>query len=194
MNPLLHQNTVLVLNRNWQAIGTKTPAEAFCMQATDTATGLDIDGQSMVPVKWVDWIKLPIRAGDNAVHTSSQAIRIPTVIVLARYNRVPKKVPKFSAAALWERDDATCQYTGKRLRRGEGNIDHVVPRSRGGVTDWHNCVLADRTINTRKGSRLPDEAGLQLLRPPTKPKALPITLTLRNLHGIPDWDHFLMKT
>jgi len=194
MNPILCEKTVLVLNRNWQAIHVKTPAETFCMLAAGIATALDICESQMIPVKWDAWIQLPIREGDNAVRTSSQLIRIPTVIVLARYNKVPRKRPKLSAAAIWERDRGTCQYSGKVLQRGEGNIDHVIPSSRGGATDWRNCVLADRKINSRKGDKLPHEAGLQLIRKPSEPKELPVTLTLRNLHGIPDWDHFLMNT
>ncbi|MDF1853728.1 MAG: hypothetical protein P1U85_23040 [Verrucomicrobiales bacterium] len=56
---ILHQNIVLVLNRNWQAINTKTPAEAFCQMATDAATALDIQGADfMVPTKWDDWQQL----------------------------------------------------------------------------------------------------------------------------------------
>ena len=53
MNPILHKNIVLVLNRNWQAIDIKTPAEVFCQMATDVATALDIQGSDwMVPTKW----------------------------------------------------------------------------------------------------------------------------------------------
>ena len=49
-----------------------------------------------------------------------------------------------------------CQYRGKPLGSGEGNIDHVLPRSRGGKTSWENCVLASKDVNSRKGDRLPD--------------------------------------
>ena len=74
-------------------------------------------------------------------------VRVPTVLVLARFDRVPKRRPKFCAKAIWERDGGVCQYTGKQLRPGEGNIDHVVPLSRGGGSSWENCVLADRKVD-----------------------------------------------
>lgn len=191
MNNFLHKSTVLVLNRNWQAINVRTPAEAFCQMATDVATGLDIDTDSMNPVKWIDWLKLPIRERDNAVATPRGLVRVPTVIVLARFNKVPKKRPNLSSRSIWIRDGGICQYTGRRLKPDEGNIDHVVPRSRGGATSWENCVLADRQINGRKGNRLPQEAGLRLLRQPLAPKELPVTLLIKNSYEIKDWRHFL---
>jgi 5-methylcytosine-specific restriction endonuclease McrA len=184
---------VLVLNRNWQAINVRSPAEAFCQMACDVATGLDIDGQDqMRPVTWAEWITLPVRDGDNCVHTPARTIRIPTVIVCVNYARVPLKRPALSARSIRERDRQRCQYTGKMLRPEEGSIDHIVPRSRGGKTSWENCVLASREVNARKGDRLPHEAGLRLLALPTIPRAIPVTLGLRNLHRIKDWEPFLV--
>ena len=189
----LHKNIVLVLNRNWQAINTTTPAMAFCQMSTDVATGLDIHGHDcMTPVKWADWLKLPVRDGDTAIGTASGRIRVPTVIVLARFSRVPMTRPSLNARGIWQRDRGMCQYTGRRLNQGEGNIDHVLPRSRGGLTSWDNCVLADVNVNTRKADRTPGEAGLKLRAKPTEPPSVPVTLTLRNHHGIADWEPFLM--
>ncbi len=183
---------VLVLNRNWQAINVRTPAEAFCQMATDVATALDIrDDESMIPTKWEDWKQLPVRGNDFGVGTTHGLIRVPTVVVLSRFAKVPMKRPKFNARNLWERDGGRCQYTGRVLRPGEGNIDHIVPRSRGGSTSWENCVLAAREVNSRKANRTPEEAGLTLLRRPEAPRELPATLLLRNVHGIPDWEPFL---
>ncbi len=191
MSDILHKATVLVLNRNWQAINVRTPADAFCQMATDVATGLDIDADAMTPVKWADWIKLSIRERDNAVATPRGSVRVPTVIVLSRFNKVPKRRPNLSARTIWVRDGGVCQYTGRRLAPGEGNIDHIVPRSRGGPTSWENCVLAHREVNGRKGNLLPVEAGLRLLRQPLAPKELPVTMLIKNHHGIDDWRHFL---
>lgn len=192
MSDALHKATVLVLNRNWQAIDVKTPADAFCMMSAGTATALAIgrDGD-MQPTKWPEWCELPVREEDNCVGTVHGGVRIPTVIVLARYDKVPRRRPKLSGRGIWERDGGVCQYTGRKLSRDEGNIDHVVPRSRGGKTTWDNCVLADKQINSRKADRTPDEVGLKLRRKPAMPKAMPSTFYIRNTHGVPDWDMFL---
>jgi len=192
MSDILNKNTVLVLNRNWQAINITTPAMAFCQMSTDVATGMDICGmEHMVPTRWSDWLELDVREDDCSIGTSSGRIRVPTVVVLARFNKVPMKRPKFSLRNLWERDGGRCQYTGKPLAPGEGNIDHVLPRSRGGATSWENCVVADRKVNTRKADKTPKEAGLRLLNQPRTPREVPVTLMLKNQHGISDWDPFL---
>ena len=188
----LEQKVVLVLNRNWQAIHVKSPIEAFSMMASDAATALDIQGaDSMVPVKWKDWIKLPVRESDQVVMTVRGPIRIPTVIVALKYAKVPKRRPRFSLKGIWERDGGRCQYTGKELRPGEGNIDHVLPRSRGGKTDWENCVLSHKEVNSKKANLLPEEAGLKLIKKPTKPKEVPVTDNLKNQHQITDWKPFI---
>jgi 5-methylcytosine-specific restriction endonuclease McrA len=192
MSDILHKTTVLVLNRNWQAIHTKTPAEAFCMMASGAATGLDVQGDdSIVPVRWDDWLKLPVRDEDHAVHTPRGAVRVPTVIVAANYAKVPICRPRLGIRGIWERDGGVCQYTGRKLAPHEGNIDHIVPRSRGGATSWENCVLSHREVNSKKGARLPHEVGLRLLRLPHVPKAMPATAFIRNHHGIRDWHKFL---
>jgi 5-methylcytosine-specific restriction endonuclease McrA len=193
MNDILNRPIVLVLNRNWQAINVRAPQQAFVQMATDCATALDIDGESMTPVRWAQWIKLPVRADDAFVRTPGGPVRIPHVIVLSRFAKVPKRRPKFSARGIWARDGGRCQYTGRKLRAGEGNIDHVVPRSRGGKSSWENCVLASREVNSRKADRLPEEIGLRLLRLPFTPRELPSTLFIRNVEGITAWRHFLIE-
>ena len=194
MNDVLHKTTVLVLNRNWQAIDVKSPADAFCMMAAGTATALDFgDGQVMQPTKCGVWFSLPVRDSDNFVGTVHGPVRVPTVIVLARYDKVPKRRPKLSGRGIWERDGGVCQYTGRKLAREEGNVDHVMPRSRGGKTSWDNCVLADKKVNSRKANRTPDEVGLKLLKKPAQPRELPSSYYIRNVHGVPDWNMFLSE-
>src|SRR5437899_1526020 len=193
MTDILNKTIVLVLNRNWQAINIRTPQEAFCMMATNVATGLEIEFEDGIesesdslrtpdsalrtrnirPVTWDEWIMLPIRDGDNAVHTARGAIRVPTVIVALNFAKVPKKRPKLCAKTIRERDGNRCQYTGEVLKPEEGSLDHVVPRSRGGKDAWENLVWSSKTVNTKKGNRLPEEAGLKLLSVPRAPKELP---------------------
>lgn len=197
MSDILNKNIVLVLSRNWQAINISTPADAFCQMATNAATALDIElgdrarVDALRPVKWDEWITLPVRAGDHAVRTARGAIRVPTIIVAVNFAKVPKKRPKLSAKNIRERDGNRCQYTGRLLHPDEGSLDHVVPRSRGGVDSWENLVWSAKDVNQRKADRLPHEAGLKLLSVPRAPKELPVTAHLRNAHGVAEWRLFL---
>jgi len=119
------------------------------MMATNVATGLEIEGEDHIrPVTWEEWIRLPVRDQDEAVHTVRGQIRLPTVIVAVNYAKVPKKRPKLCARTIRERDpdscrdsDRDCQYTGRVLRPDEGSLDHVVPRARGGK----DVLAAQRT-------------------------------------------------
>ena len=194
MNDILNKATVLVLNRNWQAVNVRTPQDAFCMMATNVATGLEIEGEHHIrPVNWDEWITLPMRPQDNAVQTVRGPIRVPTVIVAVNYAKVPKKRPKLSARAIRERDGNRCQYTGRALRPDEGSHDHVLPRSCGGKNAWENLVWASKDVNARKGNRLPYEAGLKLLSVPRAPKELPFSAVIRNAHGVAEWRLFLKE-
>ncbi len=187
----LHRTTVLVLNRHWLSIDAITPAEAFCHLATGSARALKIEGEAMQAFGWEDWRELPAEDGAASIGTPRGPVRIPTVIVLSRYGRVPLHVPRLGFRGLWERDGGCCQYSGRKLTPAEANIDHILPRSRGGRDEWENCVLADRAINARKGARTPAEAGLSLLARPRQPRPVPATLRIRNLWNIADWNRFL---
>jgi 5-methylcytosine-specific restriction endonuclease McrA len=194
MTDILNKSIVLVLNRNWQAINVRTPQEAFCMMATNVATGLEFEGEDHIrPVSWDEWITLPIRPQDTAVHTVRGAIRVPTVIVAVNYAKVPKKRLKLCAKTIRERDGNRCQYTGKLLKADEGSLDHVLPRSRGGKDTWENLVWSSKEINTRKADRLPHEAGLKLLSVPKAPKERPVSAMIRNAHEIPEWKLFVQE-
>ncbi len=192
---ILNKNIVLVLNRNWQAINIRTPADAFCQLATNVATALggDNSAHALRPVTWDEWITLPIREGDNFVRTARGAIRVPTVIVAVNFAKAPKKRPKLNARNIRERDGNRCQYTGRLLHPDEGSLDHVVPRSRGGADTWENLVWSAKDVNQRKADRLPHEAGLRLLAVPRAPKELPVTAHLRNAHGVAEWKLFLKE-
>jgi hypothetical protein len=98
------------------------------MMAAGNATALDIhDGGDMRPVTWEDWLKLEVREGDNSIGTVHGPVRVPSVLVLARFDKVPKRRPKFCAKAIWERDGGMCQYTGRKLRRTRGTSTTSCP-------------------------------------------------------------------
>ena len=107
------------------------------------------------------------RKGDLAVY-------MPSVIMLTAPIVGQKRAVKFSRQNLLTRDDYRCQYCRERKRAAELNYDHVTPRHQGGRTDWENIVMACYPCNSRKANRTPEQAGMRLLRRPTKPKSLPL--------------------
>lgn len=124
---------------------------------------------------------------DKAVRSVTLAIKMPSVIRFLRALRSKRKAIKFSRMNVYSRDDGRCQYCRQRVPLEETTYDHVVPRSKGGQTNWENVVIACMTCNQKKGNKTPEEAGLKLAAKPVRPKKLPdarIRLTWRK--GMPD--------
>jgi 5-methylcytosine-specific restriction endonuclease McrA len=191
---------VLTLNANWQALAPKTVKDAIVamMGGLDgnnpPAYGIDcefavdeecvIDWNNMIyanPVSWDEWVKLPIRdsQNDEAVHSSNMTIRAPRHIIQPNYSKMPIVRHRPTKDAIARRDNLICQYTGKKLSRGQGNIDHIIPRDKGGKNTFENMVWCDKDINSKKANRTPEEAGLVLLRKPKAPAPLPLSALIK---------------
>src|ERR671939_1036393 len=93
-------------------------------------------------------------------------MRLPSVIRLLEYRRIPHQTRALSRKNILLRDRNTCQYCGTALGSSELTLDHVIPRSRGGQSTWENLVACCHGCNRRKGSQSPAEAGMKLLREP----------------------------
>ena len=124
---------------------------------------------------------------DKVVRSPSMEMQIPSVIALKSYVD-QNRSPAFTRFNVFLRDGFTCQYCGDTA---ELTFDHVLPRSRGGRDTWENLVWSSKDVNTRKGNRLPHEAGLKLLSVPRAPKEMPVTALIRNAHGVAEWKLFL---
>jgi 5-methylcytosine-specific restriction endonuclease McrA len=105
---------------------------------------------------------------DRMVRSPSHEMRLPSVIVLKEYVPTARR-PAFTRFNVFLRDRFSCQYCGQSLPAERLTFDHVIPRSRGGRTEWGNVVTACEPCNLRKGHRLPNESGLYPLRPPYPP-------------------------
>jgi 5-methylcytosine-specific restriction endonuclease McrA len=141
-------------------------------------------------VAWDEWITLKIRPCDAVIETARGWLRAPTVILAPTYDQMPDVLPKLSARSIYERDNWICQYSSRRLRPQEANIDHVIPRDRGGSSTWSNMVTCDRQINSWKGNRLNHECGLKLIRRPRHPLGFKRCALIRRPRH-PDWLPFL---
>lgn len=161
----------LVLNRYWQAIHVTSMRRAISLVYGDRARIISPDTYQTYDFQ--TWAELgeAEAEGDEVIRTVTMKLRMPEVIVLLGCDAQPRRKVVFSRKNLFRRDRNTCQYCGKRFPREELTIDHVVPVSKGGKTNWVNCVIACRTCNTKKDCRTPAEAGMKLIRQPAKPKA-----------------------
>lgn len=184
---------VLVLNRFWQPVATCSARRAVRLLCTTHAQVVQVDGEQQYCTHDLQsWIEHSDRIGDEEkIRGASIALRVPRVIVLSFYERVPRLEVRFSRRNVFLRDKFVCQYCNKVFPESQLNLDHVIPRDKGGPTSWENIVTSCVRCNTQKANKLAHEVGLKLL---TKPKA-PRWRPLFGLHenGVADesWRHFL---
>jgi 5-methylcytosine-specific restriction endonuclease McrA len=126
------------------------------------------------------------------IHSTRRSVRLPSVIRLLEYRRIPHQTRALSRKNILMRDRYTCQYCHKTLPSGELTLDHVIPRSRAGESAWENLVACCHLCNNRKGNRTPEEAGMKLARAP-RPFSLHTSRHLMRLLGKSDeqWRKYL---
>jgi 5-methylcytosine-specific restriction endonuclease McrA len=157
---------VLVLNRVYQPIHVTSVRRAVSLLYQGVARAIDDEFRLL---DFEGWAELAA-ASEDAIHTPTRAIRVPRVVVLVAHAHLPHQRVRFSRLNVYARDESACQYCGRRRARSELNLDHVIPRSRGGSTSWENVVCSCVACNLRKGGRTPEEAGMRLLRQPSRPR------------------------
>ena len=182
-------NPTLVLNRNWLPVHVATVARALVLVFKGTA-GV-VDPQDFRTYTWSDWSRLRPRDGEPFIQAVTMRLRVPEVVTLAECDRLPATTVTFSRRNLFKRDRHVCQYCGVQTPADELTIDHVVPRSHGGVSSWANCVLACVTCNKRKADRTPHEAGMRLRKRPRRPRWNPL-YAARHVR-METWSRFLSE-
>lgn len=157
---------VLVLNRSFLPVHVTTVRRALIMLYRGIAKAVDKQYELF---DFESWMELSVAAHEEKVGIVGKAIRVPRVVLLHLYDRVPKRNVRFSRLHIYIRDRNTCQYCGHRYNRSDLNLDHVVPVSLGGKTDWENIVCSCVDCNIKKGGRSPEQARMRLVRHPSKP-------------------------
>jgi len=171
----LARQKVLVLNRKWTPIAIVTMERAMCLVVGTYKSG-EPKARIMDPTqdfklfKWADWRNFIPREGEGSIRGVSKSYRAPEIILLSRFDKLPEQKIHFSRRTIYRRDQNTCQYCDKRPGTAELTIDHIVPKSHGGKTNWDNCVLCCVSCNTRKANRTPEQAKMKLLRKPYRPR------------------------
>ena len=183
------QRPTLVLNRNWQPVNVATVGRALLMLWNESARVVDPHDYQMYD--WADWSRLAPQDDEPFIQAVRVRVRVPEVVALAMYDRLPSAAVSFSRRNIFKRDHYTCQYCGVQPGGDELTIDHVVPRAQGGVSSWTNCVLACVACNKRKADRTPAQAGFRLRKPPVRPawKPLYAAPSMR----IAGWDKFVSE-
>jgi len=193
-------SSVLVLNRNYMAVHVTTAKRAFCLLFKEVAEVIAFDdNNTMSSYDIHSWLELTSLRGSFAaveeegeyVRTVSLDIRVPKIIRLLVYDRLPRKLVKFNRRNIFARDGNRCQYCGRRHSTTELSLDHIIPRSRGGQATWTNIVCCCTECNVRKGGRTPQEAGMRLIRLPFKPKRSPLIRIKLQSDKYKSWRHFV---
>lgn len=131
--------------------------EPLCVVASRRALVLVLDGKADL-----------VHETGAFYHAARTAYPEPSVVRLAKYVRLPRQTRiAISRRSVFARDNHRCQYCGGTAE----NIDHVVPRSRGGTHSWDNVVAACRRCNAAKEDHLLEESGLVLARLPKAPRS-----------------------
>lgn len=212
MESVLDKPITLSLNAIWQPIRQVSVRQAIIAMNSiakkgvdQAAVGLDIEyaetetGEvdfskptSITPVKWNEWVKLPIRKYDEIVMGAKGPIRAPTVVVSVHYNKMPLKTFRPTKTSLYRREGGKCAYTGRELTLKEATIDHIIPRSKGGKNTWQNQVICAPEVNFKKGNKSNKEAGLKLLKKPVEPTPISVAALITEARHR-DHNLFLVK-
>jgi hypothetical protein len=180
----------LYLNSVWQSMGYKKVADSICdlmnvdekNQHTTLAVDFEYENGEIKnpnPVIWEEWINLPIRDSDFAIHSPKLTIRVPIILIEKNYAKLHKVEPRLSREGIWRRDKGICQYSGEQLTKETGDIDHIIPKKHGGKETWENLCLSSKRINRDiKRDKFLHEIGLKLIKNPKAPQSIPISMIL----------------
>jgi 5-methylcytosine-specific restriction endonuclease McrA len=189
--------SVLVLNRFYMAVHVVSVRRAFALLCRELAEVVHIEEGQYANYNFESWREISeLRARfktphDDWIRAVNFEIKVPRVIRLLFYDRLPKQTIRFNRRNIFARDANRCQYCGRRFPTSELSLDHVVPRSRGGETSWENIVCSCVKCNVKKGGRTPHEASMQLVRPPVRPKRSPLLSIKLGNPKYESWKTFL---
>lgn len=181
-------SSVLVLNRSYLPIHVTSVRRAFSLLYQGIARAVDAQYQTF---DFHEWTGLAVARDAEAIGTSWGPVRVPRVIVLVAFDRLPKRHVRFSRINLMARDNFQCQYCGVKPSRAELNLDHVVPRALGGRSTWENVVTSCIECNRRKGGRTPRQAGVKLRKRPERPRWTPLMNLMLSSVRYEEWKPFL---
>ncbi len=194
------ESSVLVLNKFFAAVHVVNAKRAFAMLCKESAEVVSLDDGHYNSYDFTSWVdvsafkaecKLPDEDRYESIKTFSLEVRVPKIIRLVVYDKLPKATIKFNRKNIFARDKNRCQYCGKKVPTSELSLDHVIPRTQGGTSNWKNIVCACTNCNKNKGGRRPEEAGMKLICKPVKPNHCPLIQLKLGSNKYNSWKQFL---
>ncbi len=188
---------VLVLNKHYAAVRIVNARRAFCMLFKDIAEIVAEENRVFQSYDFESWREVSAYRAkyEREHHEWIRCVRfelaVPKIIRLLFYDHLPRQTVKLNRRNIFARDSNNCQYCGKKFPGSELSLDHVVPRSRGGLTSWKNLVCCCVGCNVKKGGRTPGEAHMKLIIKPVKPKRSPLVTLRLTSEKYASWKQFL---
>jgi len=188
---------VLVLNKHYMAIRIVGVRRAFSLLFRDLAEVISLEQGAYSNYDFQSWCEASqFRRnfepdGHDWVSTVNFHIAVPRIIRLLFFDRLPRSKVKFNRRNIFARDRNHCQYCGRHYPTSELSLDHVIPRSMGGLSVWENIVCACTKCNVKKGGRTPKQAGMSLITKPARPKRNPLIHVHLGHQRYSSWKQFL---
>jgi 5-methylcytosine-specific restriction endonuclease McrA len=189
--------SVLLLNRLYMAMRVVSAKRAMTLVYSQLAEIVSLEDGQYLTYDFDSWVE--VSAAKAAFEPDSYdwittvrfQIAVPKIIRLLVYDKLPRNGVKLNRRNLFARDQNRCQYCGKQYSTRELSIDHVVPRSQGGVTSWDNVVCACTRCNVKKGGRTPEQAHMKLIIRPIRPRRSPVLTIKLSDKRYASWKQFL---
>lgn len=190
--------SVLVLNRFYSPINITTAKRAFIMLFNRIAEVIFVDQERYDTHNFSSWARLSEykrmvedEQDQEWVYTPNMALMVPRIVRVLQYDKVRGSKIQLTRRNIYYRDGNTCQYCGRRFKTKDLNLDHVIPKSRGGKEEWRNLVCACVSCNIKKSNKLPREARMKLIRRPVRPKLNPLIMVHLSKKKYASWKSFL---
>ncbi len=184
---------VLVLNKHFIPVSLTSWKRAIKLLFLGRA---DVVDEEYRTYDFKDWFELSQMIKENPagfIYTAKFKIAVPEIISLKFYDKIQFEEPQLTRRNVYEHYGYRCCYCGKKFTTEKLNIDHIIPRSRGGKTEWDNIVTSCISCNFKKANRTPQEAGMKLVISPSKPqRRIKLALVFNTNIRIPSsWQKFI---
>lgn len=201
MNYIVNGNclacSVLVLNKHYMALRVINVRKALSMLYREHAEVIDYEDGVFSNHNFNSWQELSdykrnFQLQDNDwISAVNFYIAVPRIIRLLFYDRLPNQQVKLNRRNIFARDKNKCQYCGKKFPTSELSLDHILPKSAGGLSTWENLVCSCTKCNSKKGGRTPHQSNMHLITKPEKPKRNPFIHIHLSENRYESWKQFL---